>query len=282
LVTADSSDLDFYLQRALADQDFMPVVLAIDQIGQRKLTNYLPDLLSFVHEGENVDPDIRRSAVDAAGAMYDSTSHGTDTDSLVIATLVAGILDPEYVVRLQAANVYRDKLGENRFADITPVETRISEGHIREELEKTAKRGNPSALIVTSKGQIEIELYVNDAPLTVLNFVELAKDGFYNGLSFHRVVPNFVVQGGDPRGDGWGGPPWFIRCEYSDEPFIRGTVGIATSGKDTGGSQFFITLSPQPHLDARYTVFGQVVGGMDVVDQITPGDVIEQIIIQEG
>ncbi|MGH8015092.1 MAG: peptidylprolyl isomerase, partial [Candidatus Zixiibacteriota bacterium] len=118
-------------------------------------------------------------------------------------------------------------------------------------------------------------------PLTVLNFMQQAKDGFYDGLRFHRVVPNFVAQGGDPRGDGWGGPNYFIRCEYTDLPYKRGTVGIATSGKDTGGSQFFITLSPQPHLEARYSVFGQVVSGMKFVDDIVIGDTIDKVEIQE-
>ena len=94
-------------------------------------------------------------------------------------------------------------------------------------------------------------------------------------------MPNFVIQGGDPRGDGWGGPDYYIRCEYSTERYLRGTVGIATSGKDTGGSQFFITLSPQPHLDSRYTVFGQVKKGMDAADAIVIGDVITKVIVQE-
>lgn len=282
LMSVDSANAGFYIQRALADRDFMPVVLAIDQVGERKLTKYLPDLLAFMRGGVDIDPDIRRSSVDAAGVMYDPGVHPADADSLLLAVMIAGILDPEYVVRRQAATVYRDKFGEDRFDDVTLAETRISESRLREAIESAEAAGNPTALILTSKGEIELELYVDVAPLTVLNFIELAKDDFYAGLIFHRVVPNFVAQGGDPRGDGWGGPPWFIRCEYSDEPFLRGTVGIATSGKDTGGSQFFITHSPQPHLDARYTVFGQVVAGMEVVDQITPGDVIEKIIIQEG
>ncbi len=107
-------------------------------------------------------------------------------------------------------------------------------------------------------------------------------NAFYSGLTFHRVVPDFVIQGGDPRGDGWGGPDYFIRCEYSDKPYLRGTVGVATSGKDTGGSQFFITHSPQPRLTARYTVFAQVISGDEVIDAIVKGDVIEKVIIQRG
>lgn len=127
-----------------------------------------------------------------------------------------------------------------------------------------------------------MELLFDKAPLTVLNFIELAEDGFFDSLSFHRVIPNFVAQGGDPTGTGWGGPGYSIRCEYSDESYSRGSVGIATSGKDTGGSQFFFTHSAQPHLDARYTVFGRVVGGMEAVDVLVPGDKILTIIIKEG
>ena len=282
LVELDSANVSFYVQKGLADRDFMPVVLAIDQVGQRQMLTFLPDLLRFMLSGPDVDPDVRRSAVAAAGSLFDKAREDQTSDSLLMGILVTGILDPEYVVRREAAGVYKDKLSENRDDDITPASTRISKGQIEDALETAAVAGNPSALIITEKGEIEIELYVDLAPLTVLNFMDLARDNFYNGLVFHRVVPNFVAQGGDPRGDGWGGPPWFIRCEYSPEPFVRGTVGIATSGKDTGGSQFFITHSPQPHLDGRYTVFGQVVNGMDVVDRLVPGDVIEQILIQEG
>jgi cyclophilin family peptidyl-prolyl cis-trans isomerase len=137
----------------------------------------------------------------------------------------------------------------------------------------------PQAVIHTKRGLITLELFADEAPLTVDNFVTLARKGFFNGLTFHRVVPNFVIQGGDPRADGEGGPGYQIRCEINQQPYKRGTVGMALSGKDTGGSQFFITHAPQPHLDGGYTVFGQVVTGMEVVDQITRGDVIEKITI---
>ena len=120
------------------------------------------------------------------------------------------------------------------------------------------------------------------APLTVENFVQLARSGFFNGLTVHRVVPDFVVQTGDPRSDGEGGPGYTIRDELNERPFLRGTVGMALSWRDTGGSQFFITHSPQPHLDARYTVFGQVVNGMDVVDRIQQGDTITRVRVWDG
>ena len=113
------------------------------------------------------------------------------------------------------------------------------------------------------------------------SFVRLARRGFFNGLAFHRVVPNFVIQGGDPRGDGNGGPLYQIRCEINDVPYERGAVGMALSGKDTGGSQWFVTHAPQPHLDGGYTVFGRVTQGMPVVDRIARGDRIRRVTIVE-
>ena len=132
----------------------------------------------------------------------------------------------------------------------------------------------PKVLLKTTEGNILIELYPNKAPITVANFLHLVQQGFYNGLFFHRVVPGFVIQGGDPRGDGWGGPGYAIPCEYNDLFYDRGVVGMAHAGKDTGGSQFFITHTPQPHLNGRYTAFGRVIKGMDVVDRILPYDKI--------
>jgi cyclophilin family peptidyl-prolyl cis-trans isomerase/HEAT repeat protein len=136
--------------------------------------------------------------------------------------------------------------------------------------------------IETEKGTIEIELDVLDAPLTCESFVALARKGYFNGLTLHRVVPDFVVQGGDPRGDGSGGPGYTIRDELNQEPYARGVVGMALAWKDTGGSQFFITHSPQPHLDAKYTVFGRVVSGMEVVDSITQWDVMTMVRVWDG
>jgi peptidylprolyl isomerase len=132
----------------------------------------------------------------------------------------------------------------------------------------------------TARGDITIDLGTNDAPFTVMAVLKLAAQrGFYRGLTFHRVVPNFVVQGGDPRGDGWGGPGFAIRSEFSMRSYDTGTVGIASAGKDTEGSQFFITHSPQPHLDGRYTIIGKVVAGMDVADRLQVDDRIYDIVI---
>lgn len=130
------------------------------------------------------------------------------------------------------------------------------------------------AHIVTEKGEITLDLFPDEAPGTVANFAKLADSGFYNGLTFHRVIPNFMVQGGCPKGDGTGGPGYTIKCETKGNPHrhVRGTLSMAHAGKDTGGSQFFICHAPQPHLDGVHTVFGQVTEGMDVVDAIRAGD----------
>ena len=126
----------------------------------------------------------------------------------------------------------------------------------------------------TEKGDIIIELFEEDAPGTAANFEKLINEGFYNGLTFHRVIPDFVIQGGCPEGDGTGGPGYTIPCETENNPnkHLRGSLSMAHRGKDTGGSQFFICHSPQPHLDGLHTVFGIVVEGLEVVDQIAQGD----------
>ena len=137
-----------------------------------------------------------------------------------------------------------------------------------------------TATIRTSKGNVVLQLLPGSAPFTVASFAGLAKKEFYNGIKFHRVVPNFVVQGGDPRGDGWGGPGFSIRSEFSLSRYIRGAVGMASSGKDTEGCQFFITHQPTPHLDGRYTVFAGVFSGMDVVDRLQIGDTIQSVTVR--
>jgi cyclophilin family peptidyl-prolyl cis-trans isomerase len=145
------------------------------------------------------------------------------------------------------------------------------------------KNGGVRAVFATSKGSFTIDLLPDDAPLTVDNFIKLARSNYFSGLEVHRVVPNFVMQDGDPRGDGNGCPGWSIRCEINMVPYDRGAVGMALSGKDTGGSQWFVTHSPQPHLDGGYTVFGRVNEvGMKIVDQIVRGDKIVSVKIVEA
>ncbi len=139
------------------------------------------------------------------------------------------------------------------------------------------------AVIETEHGTMVVDLYPNEAPGTVANFAKLAKSGFYDGLTFHRVIPNFVIQGGDPKGNGTGGPGYTIKCETEGNPHkhLRGSLSMAHAGKDTGGSQFFICHSPQAHLDGVHTVFGRVVEGLDVVDAIKQGNHMTKVTIQD-
>lgn len=146
--------------------------------------------------------------------------------------------------------------------------------------------GNEIATIKTNKGTIVIKLHGNDAPIHVGNFVELAQKGFYDGLTFHRYVPDFVIQGGCPLGTGTGGPGYNIKQEYTTNPnnhHLDGTVAMARSMMpDSAGSQFYICLGAQPYLDSGYTVFGQTIEGLDVVKQLRQGDVMESITIDNA
>ncbi|MDX1530003.1 MAG: peptidylprolyl isomerase [Rhodothermales bacterium] len=140
------------------------------------------------------------------------------------------------------------------------------------------------ATLETSKGAIEVELYPEHAPKTVNNFVALARDGFYDGTVFHRVISNFMIQGGDPTGTGRGGPGYRFEDEVKNNPLRHetGSLSMANAGPNTNGSQFFITHAPQPHLDGRHTVFGKVTDGQDVVDAVEQGDTLERVTIHEG
>jgi peptidyl-prolyl cis-trans isomerase B (cyclophilin B) len=145
-------------------------------------------------------------------------------------------------------------------------------------------RPAPRAVIVMEKGgDIEIELYPEDAPKTVESFITLSKKGFYDGLTFHRIVAGFVAQGGDPKGDGTGGPGYTLKAEFNKRKHLRGTLAMARSqSPDSAGSQFYICFAPTPHLDNQYTVFGQVVKGMEVVDKLQKGDRMKTIRIVEA
>ncbi len=150
-------------------------------------------------------------------------------------------------------------------------------------MELDAKK-NYRAAIETNKGTIELELYPQYAPKTVNNFVFLARQGFYDGVKFHRVISNFMIQGGDPTGTGSGGPGYRFEDEFTGNPLKHEAkvISMANAGPNTNGSQFFITHSPQPHLNNKHTVFGKVVSGADVVDAIRQGDVMNQVTISES
>jgi len=138
-----------------------------------------------------------------------------------------------------------------------------------------------TATIETEKGKLVLELFAKDVPVTVNNFVFLARDGFYDGTTFHRIIDNFMAQGGDPTGTGSGGPGYQFGDEFSDHAHGTGTLSMANAGPNTNGSQFFITYAPQPHLDGRHSVFGQLTDGMDVLKKLKNGDVMKSVTIAE-
>ena len=139
-----------------------------------------------------------------------------------------------------------------------------------------------TATIETEKGDLVLELFASDVPVTVNNFVFLAREGFYDGTTFHRVIPGFVAQGGDPTGTGTGNPGYSFADEFSGHTHVAGALSMANSGPNTNGCQFFITYTPQHHLDGVHSVFGQLTEGMDVLESLVPGDVITRITIEEG
>ena len=214
----------------------------------------------------------RAAILDALASLGGAPARGT---------LVTALDDPDWAVRVRAAEGLRGLQveGDHQQA-ISPAPGRRSVDFSAPHLVRPTV--SPRVYIELDRGTIELELNVIDAPLTADNFTTLARSGFYDGLLFHRVVPNYVVQGGDPRGDGEGGVGYTLRDELNQLPFLRGTVGMALDWHDTGGSQFFITHSPQPHLDGRYTVFARVVSGMDIVDKIERGDAIRTVRVWDG
>lgn len=137
-------------------------------------------------------------------------------------------------------------------------------------------------ILLANGEEVVIDLFENDAPNTVANFEKLAKEGFYNGLSFHRVIPGFMVQGGCPTGTGTGGPGYSIDCEINPNKHERGTLAMAHAGRNTGGSQFYICYQPQPHLDGQHTVFGKVSSGMEHIDEVKGQDKMEKVEIIEA
>ncbi len=249
---------------------------AAEGIGQLKPAAGASALAEAYRAGQR-DPDYpARAAALAALAEYGAAA--------ATPVLQSALADKDWAVRVRAARLLA-RLDPGAGAE---AETRIRPAPtaLTSEAYQAVRLGNPpvstQAYIDTDRGTIQIELAVIDAPLTVENFITLAQKGYFNGLSVHRVVPNFVIQDGDPRGDGTGGPGYTIRDELNERPFLRGTLGMALDWPDSGGSQWFITHSPQPHLDAKYTVFGRVVNGMDIVDQLRQSDVIRRVRVWDG
>jgi cyclophilin family peptidyl-prolyl cis-trans isomerase/HEAT repeat protein len=222
-------------------------------------------------------PDAKLSVLDAAakGGRDDATR----------AALDRGLADRDVLVRRRAALRFQDVYAEDRSAAVGPYSDRPLADYVA--IARWAQ--SPHAAIITMQrtgtlpGRFAVALDADAAPMAAWNFATLAGKNFFDGLKIHRLVPNFVVQDGDPRGDGYGGPGYSIRDEFNPLAYSAGTIGMASDGKDTAGSQWFITLSPQPHLDGRYTSFGHVSQGFrQIVTQILPADVVVSIRVYDG
>lgn len=195
--------------------------------------------------------------------------------------LRAALSDRDWAIRVRAAALLRGLEATSGAQPVRPAPAPVAAA-VDATAAMIAPPYSPQAYLETTRGEIRLELAVLDAPRTVASFVALAGRGFFDGLAWHRIVPDFVAQGGDPRGDGEGGPGYALRDELNTRPFVGGAVGMALDWKDTGGSQFFITLSPQPHLDARYTNFGQVVAGLEVARRLEPWDRLLSVRVWDG
>jgi cyclophilin family peptidyl-prolyl cis-trans isomerase len=272
-VVVKPADLSEKLRERLGARDVVIRATAAELIGEqppseansRALIDALPRALR--------DRDLDDAAMSILSAL------GKQKNAAANEAIKTALNSPDQIIRRRAVALLKAG-GAGDFSDrIGIVQTRNQLIDYRRALGRIDKK--VTATVVTSKGSFTIEFLPEDAPLTIDNFIQLARKGYFNGQTIPRVVPNFVIQAGDPRGDQNGGPGYSIRCEINQMPFERASVGMALSGKDTGGSQWFVTHSPQPHLDGGYTVFGRVTRGMDVVDSIARGDTIQRILINE-
>jgi len=260
--------------RAFGYNDVFVRATAAELLGEqppsKENTEALNTALSQALKFDNHDNDAALAILEALAKQ--KTNEANDA-------IKTALNSSDHLIRRKAVALLKAN-GAGDFSDrIGTVKTRNTEVDYRRAVSRIGK--HVTATVMTSKGSFTIEFLPEDAPLTVDNFVQLARKGFFNGQTIPRVVPDFVVQAGDPRGDTNGGPGYQIRCEINEVPYDRAAVGMALSGKDTGGSQWFVTHSPQPHLDGGYTVFGHVTKGMDVVDNISRGDTIRRVVVNE-
>jgi cyclophilin family peptidyl-prolyl cis-trans isomerase/HEAT repeat protein len=257
----------------LRSDDPIVRMAAANGLTQLKASGMTPALTAALAASAGDGTYVARAAILGALAATDPAAARP--------ALEAALGDKDWAVRVRAAELLR---AADPAADVSAM--RPAPPPVVPELAGVDKLVAPSvspiAYFDTEKGSFQVELAVIDAPRTAANFAALVRRGFFNNIPLHRLVPDFVAQGGDPRGDGEGGPGYTIRDEINQRPSLRGTVGMALDWADTGGSQFFIVHSPQPHLDGRYTVFGQVISGMDVVDRLSQWDVIRTVRIWDG
>jgi cyclophilin family peptidyl-prolyl cis-trans isomerase/HEAT repeat protein len=274
LVKYGFENVEYFIDSALASSNKVFALSAVDALKALPTKESFTRLSAFWtrHAADTIS-DFKLGAIETASTWLDSAEQLREP---LAGWLQQVTSDGDRLVRKAAIDAL-GKVNVDAKSKLGEFVTAINEDTFDEIFR--AFKSNPTATIETDKGAIVIELRYDKAPRTVHNFVKLAKAGFYNGVVFHRVVPNFVVQTGDPEGTGWGGPGYTIRSQYNDLEYSTGAVGMASSGKDTEGSQFFITHSPQPHLDDRYTLFGYVTSGQDVVDAIRLGDKVKSVTI---
>ena len=261
------------LVAALADPDPGVRMASARGLEQLKVAAAAPALAKAYEASATDTTYVARAAVLAALVAVDRG---------VAAPLVtAALADKDWAMRVRAAALARALDPASTASPSRPAPPPF-EPAVDDVARFISPAYSPEAYVQTTRGEFRVTLAVLDAPRTVASFMALVGRGFFDGIAWHRIVPDFVAQGGDPRGDGEGGPGYTIRDELNTRPYVRGAVGMALDWKDTGGSQFFVALSPQPHLDARYTVFGTVSSGMDVVDQLEPFDRIVSVRVWDG
>lgn len=265
------------LVAGLTDSDFMVRATALGTLARHARAGDVPAVLaSYEQAGRDSSNDARIAGVRYLAAAWRRDSASFSPALRVRVSSLRPSDDP--LVRAEAAgagvfSTWSAPLGQPR-----PLSW--YENVVRSYVLPALNGRTQRATIQTPRGDIVLELFGADAPMTVWNFMTLARSGHYRGTAFHRVVPNFVAQDGDPRGDGNGGPGYSIRDEMNPRRYDRGALGMALSGPDTGGSQYFIAHSPQPHLDGHYTVFGRVVRGYPALDALVQGDRILQITVR--
>ncbi|MBA3404290.1 MAG: peptidylprolyl isomerase [Gemmatimonadaceae bacterium] len=265
------------LVTGLTDADFMVRATALGALARHARARDVPAVLaSYEQAARDSSNDARIAGVRYLAAAWrrDSASFSPALRSQLSSLRPSD--DP--LVRAEAANVGVFAAWPSPSGQPRPLSW--YENVIRSYVLPALAGRTQRATIQTRRGDIVLELFGADAPITVWNFMNLARSGYYRGTGFHRVVPNFVAQDGDPRGDGNGGPGYSIRDEMNPRRYDRGALGMALSGPDTGGSQYFITHSPQPHLDGHYTVFGRVVRGYAALDSLVQGDRILRVTVQ--
>ena len=266
-------------RRLLSNRDAAVRSLSADCIGRAASESDVPALiLAYGRAERDSFPEARLSSLAALVAI----SKGSEANGKAVEREFFGVVTrpDDYIIRRWAEENW--PAAATHWGPAYPIATgRTLEdyrGVARTLVLGTDAQRQPHVKIeMDQRGVIELRLFGPDAPLTVANFLRLVDRGFFNGVRWHRVVPAFVVQAGDPRGDGWGGPGGAIRDEINRHRYVGNTLGMALSGPDTGESQWFITLSQQPHLDGTYTVFGEVVDGFEVLSRITQGDLIRSI-----